>query len=160
MTPRKPRSEHKPAGRPPWVPPADASEKVKRFLEIGYKRAVIAQYFEIDIDTLEKHFADEIRTARMDLLRRGMSKFQVAVLEGEEWALRFLLQNTAHGKNFEEPWAQRSELTGAGGADLFANLDMAKLSNEQFSQLKAILAAAGLSVPGGDGGPAAQGPGA
>jgi len=156
-TPRKPPAAHKPNGRPPFNPTADDREKVKRFLECGYKRATIAAYFEIHLDTLEEHFKEELRTARMDLLRRGMSKFQLAVLDGEEWAIKFLLANTAHGREFDAGFSTRTELTAAGGADLFQNMNLSSLSDADYAALKAILARAGFAVSDPTGGSAAGG---
>lgn len=152
-TPRKPPATHKKPGTKPWTPSDSDREKCKRFLEARYKLRMIAAYFEKDVDTIEKAFAEEIRTARMELMRHGISKYQMAVLKGEEWALKMLLSNQARGKDFEEGgWG--TQVAGPGGGDLFKGLDLSRLSDGQYAQLKDILATAGVAISDPAGGSA------
>jgi hypothetical protein len=149
-TPRKPKELHKPPGRPSHVPTKATIAKVEDFLRAGFRHSVIAKYLQIDQDTFSKHYAEPIRLARLEFMGEGVSKLHLAVKKGEDWALRFLLQMQAHGKDFEHPWGNQTALTGAGGKDLFAGMELSRLTDEQYTQLKSILAAGGAAIPDSD----------
>lgn len=60
----------------------------------------------------------------------------------EPWAIKYVLSHK--GKKYG--WTKGTELTGAGGKDLFAGMNLGGLNDAQFQQLMELLKLAGVNI--------------
>lgn len=148
MTAPKPKDQHKPRGRPAHKPSKNTIDIVTDMARIGFRRHVIAERIGIDVDTLEKHYSEILASAKQDMLTSAGRKLFMGVLNGEDWAIKFALNmQGSDPKLFESPWSSQTQIVGAGGKDLFAGMDLTKLSDAELAKLKGLLAAAGVAIP-------------
>jgi len=134
-------------GRPPHQPTEETIAAVERYVQLKYKRSVIADFLDIDEDTLAKHYGPQLRMAKGKLLKSAADALYLNILKGEQKAIEFALRMLGRGKDFEDPWDDRLALTGPDGRGLFDNLDLTKLSDEQFATLQDLLRSIGLAIP-------------
>jgi hypothetical protein len=126
-------------GQPAWEP-TDEDRDVVRVLGIaGFTEDKIADYIGKDAKTLRKHCRRELDLSTMHLGGVAVGKLAKAINDGEAWAICFFLKARLK-------WSERHELTGKDGANLFAGLDMTKLSDDDFNALKQILRRAGAAI--------------
>ena len=103
----------------------------------------IAAALGITEPTFRKHFRYEMLTARKSMFAKGVKQLDKAINKGEQWAIQHVLRT-----QFKElGWSERMQLANAEGGDLFQSLNLERLSDEQFEQLKKTLRAAGAAVP-------------
>lgn len=145
MTAKKPRSpakQPKPNGRPSHVPTDESRATVQALCGFGLGEEAVADYLDISVNTLRKHYSERLRKARPTLMAMASGGLFEALRKKEPWAVKYL--HSTLGKQFG--WTERQEVTGANGASLFEGLDLTKLNADHLQQLKDILALAGAAI--------------
>ncbi len=147
-------------GRPAFDPSDKQRGMVQALSQAGYDQDKIAEYLGVDPKTLRKHFARELDFASMELIAGAVTSLGRAAVgakaqydedgnkvrdevKPEAWAVCFLLKTKGKALGFSE----RHEHTGADGKDLFAGLDLTKLTDTRFNLLKELLRDAGAAIP-------------
>ncbi len=122
MEEKKPHSR---MGRPPFVPTEDERKLVEQMCAVGITHEQIAMVVRdgIDADTLKKHFAEELRTAKIKANAKiGGSLFNQA-MSGNTSAAIFWAKTQMGWKE-----TQAHEIGGPGGASInvrFIDVDAA-----------------------------------
>lgn len=149
------------AGGPRWEPDAETRLRVKAWIIAGYSQEEIAARLGVSSTTLRARCRAELDEALMDAVTQtGASVLQMAngrpalydpqtgrLLRAEVVpdiaAARFFLRT----KGRDRGWAERLELTGADGAALFRDLNLAALSDAELDTFIALCGKIGLRLP-------------
>lgn len=140
--PRKKRKAKKPNGRPPHVATDETKNLVQALCGFGLGEEAVADYLDISVPTLRKHYSDRVRKARPTLMALASGGLFEALKNKDAWAVKYL--HGTLGKQFG--WTERTEVTGKDGQDIFAGLDLTKLNATNFEKLKDLLTLAGAAL--------------
>lgn len=81
--------------RPHHHPTPETREEVGDFVCAGYNHEQIAEYFNIDHETLKKHYKEELCNAKMRLINLVSKTAYQKALEGNEKMIDFVLRTQA-----------------------------------------------------------------
>lgn len=129
-------------GRPAHVATKKLKRRVKNLAAVPYTQDEIAEQLGITVKTLRKKYRKQLAVAQPELFNLAIGGLRHGLLEKKPWAICFFLKT----KGKDRGWLERAEVTGKDGKDLFAGLDLSKLSEDKFKQLKDILKDAGVQI--------------
>jgi hypothetical protein len=129
-TPRKPKDQHKPAGRPSHAPTAATRTTVAMMAAIGTRYEVIGQSLQIGVSTLTKYYPVELRDGLELANAKVAASLYNSALKGNLGAQIFWLKTRAGWRD-----VNRHEHTGADGAPIQLQ-DMSGYSDEQLETLR------------------------
>lgn len=89
-----PRTQAKP-GRPAHTPTARTREQVALLVTVGVSAEIIAGVIGINVSTLRKHYADELRTGRATMAARVAGALLTSAMRGNVRAQTFFLATRA-----------------------------------------------------------------
>lgn len=100
-------------GRPAFKPTDEQTSWVRAMSLAGITHEQIAEVIGIDADTLKKHFAEVLRTAKAKALGRVASGLYQQAFDGNTTAAIFIMKTQGGWKETEH-----LEVTGKNGADI------------------------------------------
>jgi hypothetical protein len=91
----------KPGGKQPFEHKTspESRAQVKAFCCVGFPQERIAKYFEISVETLQKHYPDELRTALDERLGKISEVAYQRALDGNDKMLDLILRTQARWSN-------------------------------------------------------------
>lgn len=69
----------------------------------GYTHEEIAEYFDIDRNTLAKHYAEELREGKLNKIENISNKAYELAMNGSEKMIEFILRTQARWANAKSP---------------------------------------------------------
>jgi hypothetical protein len=115
--PPPPRGAGRSGGRPEFSPTHDHRRDVTLFLADGWSKADIAAALSVSVPTLEKHFADELRSGAIAARADNLRRLRAAAAKGNVSAMRTLQERfdtveAAHKTPAVEPAKPKEDTPG------------------------------------------------
>lgn len=147
------------------MPTDEIATRIRAGLLSGFTQEQVAARVGLDAKTMRKYYREVCDFAEFDgLVSTGATMFQLAngraaqidretgtilreEIKPDVAAGRYILRT--RGRKLG--WAERLELTGAGGDALFRNVNFAALSDAELDQFIALCGKIGLRFPGASG---------
>jgi hypothetical protein len=138
----KPRNK---GGRPPFKPNDEQRSTVRVLAMAGLYRQQIASFLDIDVDTLNKHFQNELRNANAFLIAKSMSVIFNGLSANKEETRISTAQFVLDRKGRDYGWGPK--IAPSALAAMFEGLDLSELSTEEFKMFEIILIKIGVGRP-------------
>lgn len=127
-------------GQPPHVPTDETNAKVQALCGFGLSEGDVADYLDITVPTLRKHYSPRLRKARRDLMALAGGGIFTALQKKEPWAIKYL--HGTLGKKYG--WTERIEIVLP--KDVFGAADPSRLTDEQWKTFVELLAIMGVDL--------------